>query len=198
MPIEGDETLDMPLGPRNDYTIKIKDPGRYATGSTLLNGLPIPFSSTNNLDFVRLRLVNQNSYLSQSRYQYWYHQSHHHPTLITHQMYRPKTERHLPVFASISKGPQPSLGPMSNPHRTLDTTMNRLANMHPRAVTSRKSIVEMVALYVVLRESGGGRGGVVVAESVRVEDFRVGVAVWVCRKGREVGEENCFGVDVVG
>ena len=37
----------------------------------------------------------------------------------------------------------------------------------------------------------------VVAESVRVEDFRVGVTVWVFGKGREVGEENCFGGDVM-
>ena len=69
--------------------------------------------------------------------------------------------------------------------------------MHPGADPSPKSIVEMVTLHVVLRESGGGRGGVVVVESVRVEDFRVGVTVWVFRKGREVGEENCFGGDVM-
>ena len=37
----------------------------------------------------------------------------------------------------------------------------------------------MVTLHVVFRESGRGRGGVVVVESVRVEDFRVGVTVWV-------------------
>ena len=122
------ETSDMPLGPRNDYVIKIKNPGRHATGSTLLNVLPIRFSSTNNFDFVRLRLFHQNGYISQSRHQHWYHQSHHHPKLINHQMYRPRTERHLPVFASISKGPQPFLCPMSNPHRTLESTMNRLAS----------------------------------------------------------------------
>ena len=55
----------------------------------------------------------------------------------------------------------------------------------------------MVALHVVLRESGGGGGGVVVAKSVRVEDFWVGVTVWVFRKGGDIGEENCFGGDVV-
>ncbi len=60
MPVEGDETSDMPLGPRNDHAIKIKNPSCHATGSTLLNDFPIPFSATNNLDFVRLRLVNQN------------------------------------------------------------------------------------------------------------------------------------------
>ena len=69
--------------------------------------------------------------------------------------------------------------------------------MHPWANPSPKSIVEMVALHVVLRESGGCRGGVVVVESVRVEDFRIGVTVWVFGKGRKVGEKNCFGGDVM-
>ena len=32
---------------------------------------------------------------------------------------------------------------------------------------------------------------------MRVEDFRVRVTVWVFRKDREVGEENCFGGDVM-
>ncbi|KAK0516701.1 hypothetical protein JMJ35_001304 [Cladonia borealis] len=54
MPIAGDETSDMPLGPRSDDAIKIKDPGRHATGSTLLNDFPTDFSATNNLDFARL------------------------------------------------------------------------------------------------------------------------------------------------
>ena len=37
----------------------------------------------------------------------------------------------------------------------------------------------------------------IVAESVRVEDFRVRVTVWVFGKSREVGEENCFGGNVM-
>ena len=57
--------------------------------------------------------------------------------------------------------------------------------------------METVALHVVLRETGGGRGDVVVTESVRVEDFRVGVTVWVFKEGRKVGGENCFGGHVV-
>ena len=58
MPIAGDDLSDMPLGPRSDDAIKIKDPGRLATGSTLLNNFSTGFSTTNNLNFVRLRLVN--------------------------------------------------------------------------------------------------------------------------------------------